>query len=66
MLADKTNNIYRMERVQYECLLCKNIAKHYKVAEEDAWNKINQEARVISSGLGIADRIDALAKGTPL
>ena len=36
-----------MERAQYEHLLSKNITKHYKVAEEDAYDKINQEARVI-------------------
>ena len=51
-----------MERVQYECLLRENITKYYKVAEEDTYDNINQEARVIASELGIADRIDAMAK----
>ena len=32
----------------------------------DAYNKINQEAWFIASGLGIADRMDARTKGNPL
>ena len=51
-----------MERVQYECLLRENITKHYKIAEEDAYDIINREARAIASRLDIADRIDAMAK----
>ena len=63
MPADKTQNIYRMERAQYECLLRDNITKLYKVAEEDTYDKINKkDARVIASRLDIADRIDAMAK----
>ena len=46
----------------YECLLCESITKHYKVAEEDAYDKITKEARVIASRLDIADRMDAMAK----
>ena len=61
-LADKTKNIYKMERAQYGRLLCENSTKHYKAAEKDAYNKINQEARVIDSWVGIADKIDAMAK----
>ena len=60
--ADKTKNVYRMVRAQYEWLLRKNITKHYKVAGEDVYDKVNKEARVIAKGLGIADRIDAMAK----
>ena len=60
--ADKTKNIYRMERAQYERLLRENITKHYKVAEEDAYDRINSEARTIASGLNISDRMDAMAK----
>ena len=61
MPAGKTKNIYRMEKAQNERLLRENTTKHYKVAEEYAYNKINKEARVIASGLGITDRIDAMA-----
>ena len=64
--ADKTKSIYRMERVQYEHLIRKNSTKHYKVAEEDGHDKINMDAWVIARGLSVADRIDAMAKRSPL
>ena len=60
--ADKTKNIYRMERAQYERLLHENITKHYRVAEDGTYDEINKEAQAIASGLGIADRIDAMAR----
>ena len=60
--ADKTKNIYRMGGAQYERLLQENVTKHYKVAQENAYNNINKEARTIASGLDIADRMDIMAK----
>ena len=60
--ADKTRNLYRMGKMRYEKLLWENITKHYKTAEEDAYDKINEEARVIASKLGIADRMDAMTR----
>ena len=62
MLADKTKYICRMGRAQYERLLRENIIKHYKVGEEEAYDKINKEARIIANRLDIADRMDAMAK----
>ena len=62
VLADKTKNIYRMEKAQYERLLRQNITKHYKVAEVDAYDIINKEAKAIASRLGIADRMDTMAR----
>ena len=59
--ADKTKNIYRMERAQYERLLRQNITKHYKVAEADAYDIINMEAKAIASRLDIAGRMDSMA-----
>ena len=60
--ADKTRNLYRIGKMRYEKLLRENITKHYKTAEEDAYDKINEEARVIASKLGIADRMDAMTR----
>ena len=62
MPADKTKTMYRMERAQYECLLCENITKHYKVAEVDTYDMINKEVKAIASTFDIADRMDAMAK----
>ena len=60
--ADKTKNVYRMGGAQYERLLQENVTRHYKVAQEDAYNNINKEARTIASGLDVADRMDIMAK----
>ena len=60
--AYKTKNIYRMGRVQYERLLQENITRHYKSAEEDAYDKINKAVQIIANRLDIADRIDVMAR----
>ena len=44
MPADKTRNLYRVGKTQYEKLLRENITKHYRAAEEDAYDEINREA----------------------
>ena len=60
--ADKTKNVYRMGRVQYERLLQENITRHYKTAEEDAYDRINEETRIIANRLDIADRMDVMGR----
>ena len=60
--ADKTKNVYRMVRAQYERLIRENVTKPYKVAGEDVYDEVDKEARVIANGLGIADTVDAMAK----
>ena len=60
--ADKTKNIYRMGTAQYEWLLQENITRHYKTAEEYAYDKINKEAQIIANKLDIADRMDVMAR----
>ena len=60
--ADKTRNLYEMEKDQYEKLLRENITKNYKIAKKDAYNKINDEAKEIASDLNIEDRMETIAK----
>ena len=60
--ADKTKNIYRMGTAQYEWVLQENITRHYKIAEEYAYDKINKEAQIIANKLDIADRMDVMAR----
>ena len=60
--ADKTKNVYRMGKAQYERLLQENITKHYKSAEEDTYDRINQEAWIIANKLDIANRMDVMAR----
>ena len=60
--ADKTRNLYEVQKDQYEKLLRDNITKHYRLANECAYNEINAEAQVIANQLRIADRIHIMAK----
>ena len=56
--TDKTRNLYWMGRAQYKKLLRKNVTRHYKSANEDAYDEINAEAQVIA---GMANRMDVMA-----
>lgn len=60
--AAKTRNLYVLGREQHEKLLRENITKHYKAADQDAYDNINLEAQAISRNLGLADRMDTMAK----
>ena len=60
--ADKTRNFYKLDTDEYHKLLRENITKSYKIADENAYNSINSEAKNIATDLGIADRVEILAK----
>ena len=60
--ADKTTNIYKLEKTSYDKLLHDNITSAYKKASSEAYNKINQEAKVLASTLKIGDRTECMAK----
>ena len=60
--ADKTRNLYELGKDQYEKLLTENITKHYRTADKDAYNGVNEEAQVIAKELDIADRMETMAK----
>ena len=60
--ADKTSNFYRMKPEEYKQLLDKNIQKTYKKAEKKHEEQINKEAKAIAEELGLADRVEAMAR----
>ena len=60
--AYKTRNLYELDRGQYYKLLRENVTKHYKSADGDAYRDINVEARAIARRLGLANRMDSMAK----
>ena len=62
MPANKTKNIYRMGRVQYEQLLQESITRYCKTAEEDTYDRINKKVQIIATRLDIADRLDVMAR----
>ena len=60
--ADKSRNIYQLEKQQYEKLLRENITSKYKLAPVDSVSNINRELKLIASRLGIGDRLETMNK----
>ena len=60
--ADKTKNLYKMDRQRYEKLLHDNITKHYRHAPEGTYDAVNAEAQKIADSLQVSDRMDSLAR----
>ena len=40
VLADKTRNLYEMDKAQYKKLLREDITRHYQSASEEAYDDI--------------------------
>ena len=53
--ANKTRNLYLLEKDQYDKLLRENITKHYKSTDIHLCNDINTEAKAIAEELKIKD-----------
>ena len=62
IFADKTRNIYEVNKETYNKLLTENITKTYKKASSEAYENINNEAKKIATKLKIDDRAECLAK----
>ena len=60
--ADKTRNLYKMEKEDYNKFLSKNITKTYKKSNKNQVNKSNLDAKKIADKLSTSDRIDQLQK----
>ena len=60
--ADKTRNLYVVNKVQYNKLLRDNITKSYRPAPSRTYHDINVEARDIARSLEVADRMNCMAK----
>ena len=63
--ADKTRNLYLLERDQYNTVLRENITKHYKSVNIHLYNNINTKAKTIAEKLKIEDRMETMAKKKP-
>ena len=62
VFADKTRNIYEMEKSHYKKLLTDNITKTYKQSNNNIYNSINLEAKHITKKLEIADKVECMAR----
>lgn len=60
--ADKTRNLYEIDRQRYEKLLRDNVTKNYKHAPQGTYDAVNSEAQSIANKLKVADRMDSLAR----
>ncbi len=60
--ADKTRNLYELDKSKYDKLLEQNITKSYKCTSETAYADINMEAKAIAEELNIDDRMEVMAK----
>ena len=59
--ADKTSNLYEIDKKDYNKLLINNITSTYKIADEDLEDKINKEAKKITDNLDISQRVEYMA-----
>ena len=60
--VDKTTNIYKMEVENYKKMLADNITLSYQKADTEILNEINSEARILTSKLDLADRVQCYAR----
>ena len=64
--ADKTCNLYKIEKEDSNKFLSKNITKTYKKSNRNNVNKLNLDAKKIPGKLSIIDRIDQLQENEAL
>ena len=57
--ADKTRNVYKMDKNAYSKLLTENITQKYKPSSERTVDKINKEFASIAGKLNLNERIDS-------
>ena len=60
--ADKTRNIYEVDKNTYNKLLFENVTAHYRLTEDDTEDNINQKAKLITEELEISDKVEPIAK----
>ena len=59
--ADKTTNLYKVEKEDYERLLRNNITQKYKKVKCSVMSAINSEAKAIATKLNLEDQIEQMA-----
>ena len=60
--ADKTTNLYELDKMQHEKLIQNNITTSYKKASKEIISNINQEAKAVATQLDIQDRTQRIAE----
>ena len=57
--ADKTRNVYKMDKNAYSKLLTEKITQKYKLSNEKIEDKISKEFSTIAGKLNLSERIDS-------
>ena len=60
VLADKTNNVYKVSADRYKQLLTDNVSTHYMKDKHNTESSINKEAKQICERLDISDRVQRI------
>ena len=59
--ADKTSNLYLMDKEDYKKLMRDSVTAHYEKTDEGTMHNINLEAKFITESLDISDRVEPIA-----
>ena len=62
IFADKTTNLYELDKALHEKLIHNSIAKTYKKVDTNTFDLINQEAKHLGTKLKIEGRMERMAK----
>ena len=62
VFADKTRNIYGLDKEQHKKLLRENISKSYKKSDKQSVDMVNQELKDITTKHEIGDKIEAMSR----
>ena len=56
--SDKSGNLYEIDKRRYRQMMFKEVVKHYRKASPDLEKELNCEAKMLTSKLGIVDRVE--------
>lgn len=62
VFADKTRNLYEMDKGQYEKLLRENVTKMYRNADDKTEENISHELKNITNKLEVSDRVEKMVQ----
>ena len=62
VFADKTRNLYKLDKAAYGKLYMENVTKSYKRVDSNVYHDINLEAKGIATELKIGDEVERMAK----
>ena len=61
VFADKTRNLYEMDKLSHEKLMMDNITKTYRKSDIETYDSINREAKKFAEKFNVADRAECMA-----